>query len=213
MAEEIYRDELVRVIHGDCRKVLRTLPLAEIDCILTDPPYGIRARTDYRSSRGRRFPRIIGDDRPFEPAPWLIFPKVVLFGANHFSQWLPPSAAWFVWDRRDGVTTNCQADCELAWTNLPGTARIFRHLWSGFVKASERGQRRVHPTQKPVALMEWCIDRIKPRMILDPFMGSGTTLVAAKRKGIPAIGIEISKRYCHEAVKRLKAECQDREAV
>jgi site-specific DNA-methyltransferase (adenine-specific) len=98
------------------------------------------------------------------------------------------------------------ADCELAWTNLPKAVRIFRHMWNGMLRASERGYPRVHPTQKPVALIEWCITQIAaPQSVLDPFMGSGTTGVACANLGRQFIGIEIEAKYFDIACERIDA--------
>src|SRR5690606_34818674 len=110
-----------------------------------------------------------------------IFPRVVLFGANHFASRLPPTPTWLVWDKRRGTGSDSQADCEIAWSNLGGPARLFSHLWRGAIRDSERGVKRVHPTQKPVALMRWCLEQARPSgIVLDPFLGSGSTLVACK---------------------------------
>jgi len=201
----VYDDGAVKIFRGRHEEILRHLDLPSIDLVLTDPPYGINHRTDYSSRGGRKFPKVFGDNRPFEPAVWLMFPKVVLFGANHYANRLPPAPSWWIWDKRCGTTTNCQSDCELAWTNIGGTARVFRHVWNGFHRDSERGVKRVHPTQKPVALMRWCLERSNPTgVVLDPFMGSGSTLVAAKQLGVPAIGIETNATYCTAAAKRLR---------
>ncbi len=203
-----YQDRLTTIYHGECKKIIRQLSLAAIDCVVTDPPYGIKTATKYRSDgRGPRdFPAIRGDNKFFEPGFLLLFPKVIIFGANYFGARLPTTASWIIWDKREGPWHNYQADCEIAWTNLKGPARIFRHLWSGACRASERGEKRVHPTQKPVALMQYCIERCAPEgVVLDPYMGSGSTLLAARRLGIPAIGIDLAKPYCEAAVRRIRA--------
>ena len=135
---------------------------------------------------------------------WLTFPEVVLWGANHYASRLPDASCWLTWDKRDGVCSNDQADCEHAWTNLGGPARVIRHLWNGMLKASERGEVRVHPTQKPVAVMEWVLGFVKAHTILDPFMGSGTTGVACARLGRRFIGCEIEPRYFDIACKRIE---------
>lgn len=190
---------------GDCREILPTLP--KVDAVVTDPPYGIA----YKSPGGRGqydrgdYPVIAGDEQPFDPSPWLGFDDVILFGANHFADRLPPSPAWLVWDKRDGFTSNNNSDCELAWHNRGGSARLIRHLWNGMLKDSERDQRRVHPTQKPIAVMEWCLG-FTSGLVLDPFMGSGTTGVACARLGRPFIGIEINREFFDIACERIYQE-------
>lgn len=195
---------------ADCLDVLPTLA-ADV-AIIADPPYGVNERTD-RLSSGRSvlalnqdFAPIIGDDKPFDPAPLLRFKTVILWGANYYADKLKPGASWLIWDKRDGVSSNDNADCELAWTNLGGPARVFRHLWMGMIRASEKAERRVHPTQKPVALMLWCIEqaRLKPgTLIVDPYMGSGTTGIAASKLGFPFLGIERDEGYFKIAERRI----------
>jgi site-specific DNA-methyltransferase (adenine-specific) len=192
---------------GDCLEVLPTL--GRVDAVVTDPPYGIGYR---HAGGGGKLARstsfggvsIIGDSEPFDPAPWLGFDECILWGANHFASRLPDSPRWLTWDKRDGVCSNDQADCEHAWTNLGGPARIKRHLWNGMLKQSERGEVRLHPTQKPVDVMRWCIEQTKGATILDPFMGSGTTGVAALQLGRKFIGIELDPGYFDIACKRIE---------
>lgn len=206
-----YEDAQVRIYHGDCMEIVPQLAGESIDLLLADPPYGI----DYQPPKGQGrmctmsgFRAIEGDDKPFDPAPWLGYPKVILWGGNHYASRLPDSPSWLYWDkRRAGIKPNDNADGELAWTNLGGPLRIFRLLWMGAIKeGSEKGSRRLHPNQKPIALMKWCIARarLKPgAMILDPYTGSGAALVAAKEEGHKAIGIDTDEEYCEIAANRL----------
>lgn len=208
----IRREEIIgdcRLLLGDCLEILPTL--GKVDAVVTDPPYGIGYSHGVgggKLARSTQFDHhpIHGDDKPFDPSPWLAFPVAVLFGANHFADKLPPSPNWLVWDKRDGVCSNDQADCELAWTNLRGPARLTRHLWNGMLKASEKGEIRVHPTQKPVAVMEWALRQTSSlgATILDPFMGSGTTGVACVKLGRKFIGIEIDEGYFDIACERIR---------
>jgi len=193
---------------GDCMDVMPTL--GKVDAVVTDPPYGIGY---VHSGGGGKLAKscsfggvkIHGDDKTFDPVPFLNFDKVVLFGANHFADKLPPSSGWLIWDKRDGICSNDQADCEIAWTNLKFPARLIRHLWNGMLKDSERGISRVHPTQKPIAVMEWVIKQVGlPETILDPFMGSGTTGVACVKLGRKFIGIELDETYFDIACKRIE---------
>ena len=201
-----YEDDLVTLYHGDCREWM-----PEADVIVTDPPYGIDWNTEGKSrQRGATFdfPRVTGDTEPFDPAFLLALGlPSVLFGANHYADRLPPSPSWFVWDKRVSMGSNDQADCEMAWTNLGGPARVYRQVWNGGAGTTENrvGRHRVHPTQKPVELMRWVVLRTAGT-VLDPFMGSGSTLVAAKSLGRRAIGIEIEERYCEIAAHRCSQE-------
>jgi site-specific DNA-methyltransferase (adenine-specific)/modification methylase len=214
-----YEHAGITIYHGDCREIAPTLP--GVTLLVSDPPYGMKDRTDRTTRTGngnlnpgayrrRKWDAIAGDDAPFDPSPWLAYSKVVLFGAVHYASRLPSSRAWLVWDKREGGTPDDNADCDFAWTNLSGPARLYRQLWRGLCRRGEdNGLPLVHPHQKPVELMSWVILRCAPcadDVLLDPYMGSGSTLVAAKKAGIRAIGIEIEERYCEEAAKRLSQE-------
>ncbi len=216
-----YQDEWVTIYHGDC---LEATDLPVIDLILTDPPYGSGLAVDFanrfstpagkwwnksdRTGQARHTP-IIGDNQPFDPSFVLdLGSRVkVLWGANWYSSRLPDSGGWWIWDKRNGRRDVSNADwpmseVELAWTNVGKGARIFRHTWFGLIRDSEAGEHH-HPTQKPVLLMQWCIEKSKTDgLVLDPYMGSGTTLVAAKKLNRKCIGIEIEEKYCEIAAKR-----------
>jgi site-specific DNA-methyltransferase (adenine-specific)/modification methylase len=197
--------EGVTLYLGDCRALLSNIGF--VDACISDPPYGIA----YKSPSGRGqtvrgdYAVIAGDTEPFDPAPFLGFSQVVLFGANHYADKLPASAKWLVWDKRDGGTPNNNSDCELAWVKEGGSARLIRHLWNGMLKASERESLRVHPTQKPIAVMEWVIEQATKsgQTIFDPFMGSGTTGIAAVRLKRKFVGIEIDPTYFDIACTRI----------
>jgi 16S rRNA G966 N2-methylase RsmD len=199
---------------GDCREILPSL--GPVDLVLTDPPYGIGYKPQRSLSKCNKwqsqkpFEAVTNDNLPFEPALLLHFPTLVLWGANHYADKLPPSGGWLVWDKKRGATLSrgfVGSDVELAWSNLFNTARMFDYMWCGLCRDGEIGE-HYHPTQKPVNLMAWCISLARSaQTILDPFMGSGTSLVAAKQLGRQAIGIEIEERYCEIAVSRLQQEC------
>lgn len=210
----VERIGLATLYLADCMEVLPTL--GRVDAVITDPPYGIDFVHGGNDSSGigkgkykTKFAgqKIIGDDKPFDPASLLEMElPSIIWGGNHFASRLPDSSAWLIWDKRAASGhTNDFADCEIAWTNLGTVARVFRHHWDGMMKASERGEQRSHPTQKPVALMKWCIDQAgNPQTILDPFMGSGTTGVAAVQMGRRFIGIERESRYFEIACRRIE---------
>jgi site-specific DNA-methyltransferase (adenine-specific) len=200
---------------GDCLQIMKDIPSGSIDAVITDPPYGVRYSPKQNSSKAwgaKTFVGeciVMGDDKPFDPAPFLDYQTVILFGANHYANRLPCSSEWVVWDKRDTLASNDFADCELIWTNQEGVSRTFRHRWSGALRDSEMGVPRQHPTQKPIVLMSWLIEKYTKTgdTILDPFMGSGTTGVACVQTGRNFIGIEIDPSYFAIAQKRI-AEAQ-----
>jgi site-specific DNA-methyltransferase (adenine-specific) len=194
---------------GDCLEIMPLI--GKVDACLTDSPYGVSFS---HGGGGGRLARsttldhmpIIGDDEPFNPTPILALDvPCIMWGGNHFASRLPDSASWLSWDKRCADYSNDQADCELAWTNLGGPARMFRHVWNGMLRGKESKTPRVHPTQKPVALMEWCLGFLPDaKTILDPFMGSGTTGVACAKLGRKFIGIELDPDYFNIACKRIE---------
>lgn len=210
-----YSDGAVRIYHGDCREILPTL--ARADLMLTDPPYGINHPVNYKTrGRGKMaactdYPAIAGDNRPFDPDFLIRFGygagaamPTVLWGGNHYASRLPDSGGWLVWDKERPDDLD-QATCELAWTNCVNGVRRFRYLWNGMMRAGN--EKLVHPMQKPVALMKWCLSFVpKARTLVDPYCGSGPVLRAAKDLGLQADGIEIEERYCEIAAKRMSQE-------
>jgi site-specific DNA-methyltransferase (adenine-specific) len=201
---------------GDCLNMLPTL--AGVDAVVTDPPWGVGQDSDNTRfpslmGRNRSYRTIAGDDTRFEPSPWLRFPRVALFGANCFSDRLPPGA-WLVWcKRREDMLGQFLADAEAVWINRGFGIYLFQHEWHGALRASDRGVRREHPHQKPVAVMKWVLDRLgvpPGAVVLDPYMGSGTTGVACVQTGRRFVGIEIDPVYFAVAEKRLAAAaCED----
>lgn len=216
-----YADGLVTIWHGDCREVLPTL---EPGLILADPPYGVNERTarnkagrgspnGYALMPARDFAPIHGDDEPFDPTHLLAYPRLILWGANHYADRLPPSPSWIVWDKLDRLTSkrdvgfNDNGDAELAWSNLGGPVRLIPHRWMGLIRETEK-ERHLHPTQKPVAVMSALIRGFarEGETIIAPYMGSGPELVAAKALGRRSVGIEIDERYCEVAATRCRQE-------
>jgi site-specific DNA-methyltransferase (adenine-specific) len=201
-----YHDERagITIYHGDCREVLPALA-GSVDLVLTDPPYGIGADPSVR--RPSNYQRRAGmEPRQWDNAApdigWLVntAPTVVVWGGNYFP--LPPSRGWLVWCKPDAVPS--MANAELAWTNLDRNTRYIVQTI-----AATNAERVRHPTQKPLRVMRWSIESVglvPGSLVLDPFMGSGTTLRAAKDLGHRAIGIEIEERYCEIAARRLSQE-------
>jgi site-specific DNA-methyltransferase (adenine-specific) len=216
MSRVEHLSDSVTLYLGDCREFLPGI--RKVDAVVTDPPYGI----DYNHSGGNRFgsvgvtyaarnrgqPKIIGDDQPFDPQTWLRFPNVIMWGADHFYPRLPDSGRFLAWNKLgDMEPWDSFSDVEFAWQNLDAAARIFSMKWKG-VACDKRGENnglREHTTQKPIALMRWCIGLIPTpaTLILDPFMGSGTTGVAAVKLGRSFIGIEIDPKYFDIACRRI----------
>ena len=205
-----YEQDGIVIYNSDCRQVLPFLE--KFDLLLTDPPYGIGAdNRDRILSRGKLaiakdYGESNWDSEP--PQRWLLesaqatAATQILWGGNYYG--LPASSCWLVWDKDNGTTDF--ADCELAWTNMTRAVRKFKWRWNGMIQEQigDKKEFRVHPTQKPTALMRWCLSLVpEAKTILDPFVGSGTTLVAAKIEGRSAVGIEINEKYCEAAAKRL----------
>lgn len=201
-----YQDDLVTIYQGDCR-----VWLPEADVIVTDPPYGIAYEHWSNVAHGtNRFAhiKVFGDDAPFDPGHLLALGKpTVLFGANHYAERLPSSPGWLIWDKRVGRGPTDQSDAEVAWTNVLRTVRVKSIYWGGIIRTGrEQADGRVHVMQKPVALMSWVLGYMPDGVILDPYAGSGSTLVAAKNLGRRAIGVEIEEEYCEIAARRCAQE-------
>lgn len=203
-----YEHEGVTIYHADCREVLPNLP--KVDLVLTDPPYGVKMSEGFEGFGGfgkpiarRQYPDCWDEDRPSVEYFNLMLNAgvyVIIWGGNYFADILPRSTHWISWDKQNTMPTF--GDCELAWTNL-GRKSVSKVVvpWNGLLGKEER---REHPTQKPEALMTWCFNHVPAaRSVIDPFMGSGTTLVAAKRLNRTATGIEAEEKYCEIAAKRL----------
>jgi len=190
---------------GNC---LEVLPLIDkVDAVITDPPYGINENSKKVASRRNiAAPKDYGDfdwDKapPSDELIELIRTKgkyQAFFGGNYFT--LPPTSCWLVWDK---LNSGDFADCELAWTNWPKAVRRLQWRWNGMIR--QGNEERYHPTQKPLEVMKWVIDLCpKADTILDPFMGSGTTGVAAIQLGKKFIGIECESKYFEIACKRIE---------
>jgi DNA modification methylase len=206
---EIWQLGKHRIMCGDAYDQSNLSKLVTHDTIkamITDPPYGIGYKPDWNKWNGSPtdFSEIIGDDQEFNPAPFLHYPTVVLFGANYFSDRLP-LGGWVCWDKRLDETKDDMfgSPFELAWYRSINTTRkaiMIRVLHGGVINAdSENGnnEKRFHPTQKPIAVMEQIIDALirEDDIVFDPFSGSGSTLLACENKNRKCLAMEIVPEY------------------
>ena len=188
-----YEDDAVTIYHGDCRDIVPQL--GRFDLLLTDPPYGIGINKSNRLSVSRGFGGETWDDEKPDITSFLsVASKHIVWGGNYFP--LAPTRCFLVWDKQnDGRDF---ADCEMAWTDIDAVARIFRR------RPMNMDGGKVHPTQKPLGLMTWCIGLAGDvQTILDPFAGTGSTLTTAQSTGRKAIGVELEERYCEIIASRL----------
>ena len=205
----------IQLYCADCMDVLPHL--SGVDAVVTDPPYGIgadvlakraadqRIKAEGKSKAGRGW-KDYGEsnwdsERPSAQvleALMLTGKAQIIWGGNYFTDVLPPTMQWLVWDK--GQRDFSLADCEFAWSSQWKASRIFNYS-----RAEALQDGKVHPTQKPIALMCWCIEQLSGvKTICDPFMGSGTTIIAAVKLGRQAIGIERERKYFDIAVKRIE---------
>lgn len=208
MIKPYYQDDYVTIFHGDCRKIMPHLE--GFDLLLTDPPYGINAG-DQRRQKSRTKLALATDYGPNEwdkepVEDWVLFLArrlcrwQIIFGGNYYA--LPPSSCWLIWDKENSGDF---ADAEMAWTNLAKSVRLKRHLWNGMIRKGH--ETRYHPTQKPLEVMSWALSHAaNVKTVLDPWMGSGTTLRACKDAGISCVGIELEEKYCEVATQRMKQD-------
>lgn len=186
-----------------------TLTLPSVDAVLTDPPYGVSVvqrgmvgGANFGVAKKGRYEPIAGDDQ-VPDVRWIaaLAESAIIWGGNYFADQLPPTSGWLVWDKRaDSGIENSFADCELAWSSRTGQARVHRQLWVGMIRSGEH-EKRQHPTQKPVALMAWCLG-FSEGTVFDPYLGSGTTLIAAEKLNRSCIGAELSPAYCDVIIER-----------
>ena len=209
-----------RLLCGDSTKledVSRLMNGEKADMVFTDPPYGIDEQTDRkfasrtRQCEGNTFEKIKGDKTTETAIRFCKFwlnkeiKKYVIWGANYFCHSLPETGQWLIWDKRESdKERDMNSDCEMAWIQSgKKSARIFRHKWKGMIKASEQGQARIHPTQKPIALSEWCFNEYEAgEIIFDGFLGSGSTLIACEKTNRRCFGMELDEHYCDVIIKR-----------
>jgi len=212
--------EGIELYCGDCADMLLNLPRG---AIISDPPYG---RNFHQSGKHGRFalcdetksatlrgnPPIANDDKPFDPTPLLTFDNVLLWGADHFYPRLPDRGRFLAWNKLVYMEPwDSFSDVEFAWHSGEGAARIFSMMWKGMAcdKRGENNGVRDHPMQKPIRLMRWSIEEAArggdTSLIIDPYMGAGTTGMAAVLLGRRFIGIEIEQQWFDIACRRIAA--------
>lgn len=207
----------ITLYNADCMDILQELPDKSFDLAIVDPPYGIGVSNILRN-KGRGMICKSKDYKPFSgkdaEAPdkryfaelLRVSSNQIIWGANHFISRVPiDSSCWVVWDKENGE--NYFADCELAWTSFSSAVRIFRFRWQGMFQGNMKNkEKRIHPTQKPVALYKWVLTNYaKPGFrILDTHLGSGSICIACHDLNFEMMGIELDSDYYEAAKRRLQ---------
>lgn len=207
----------------DCMKVLKLMPNKSIDLCIVDPPYGIGASSEAFTRKGKQRGRSLAisglnykssnwDNQPpsqeYFNELFRVSKNQIIWGANHFiEQFNKNSSCWIVWDKLTG--DNSYADCELAWTSYRSAVRKFSFMWKGMFQGDMKNkEKRIHPTQKPVALYEWLLQNYakKGDKILDTHCGSASSLIACHKLGFQYVGFELDEDYYKASLKRLNDE-------
>jgi site-specific DNA-methyltransferase (adenine-specific) len=220
-----YPDDVINKVGcGDCLDVMKKFPDKSVDWIITDPPYeekigkqgftnsktpmdhgGLAKRTLYRT-HDLSWDNFTPTKEYFDEMI-RISKNQIIFGGNFFTQFLPPSRCWIVWDKKVlEKYSNDYADCELVWTSLNKPIRIVRFIWHGMIQQDmKHKEKRLHPTQKPVGMLVELITKMKitNQLIFDPFIGVGSVALASIKTGNRFIGIDISEDYCNIARQRI----------
>ena len=213
MNKPYYQDEWVTIYHGDCREILPELP--KVDLVLTDPPYGVDIAKTGRVGGNR-----LASVKQYIASDWdsdrldagairlirNVSVNQIIFGGNYIADLLPPSSCWLVWDKDNSGNF---ADCELMWTSFDKAVKKYLWQWNGMLQEAKNKEYRYHPTQKPTGLLKAILADHPAEATLDPFMGSGSTLVACKALNRKCIGIEIEEKYCEIPAKRCSQEVFD----
>lgn len=207
-----------KVYNCDCLEYMKSLPDKYFDLCIADPPYGLGECGAKNHSRGK-----LAKAKLYTPKQWdnsvlskeyyeeiiRISKKAIIWGANHFISKIPyDSSCWIVWDKCNGGSDF--ADCELAWTNFNTAVRQFTFRWSGMLQGDmKHKERRIHPTQKPVVLYAWILKNYAKQgdKIFDPFLGSGSSRIAAYKGGFDFYACELDKEYYKEQEARFRKEC------
>ena len=206
-----------RLLCGDSTKVddvERLMGGATVGLVYTDPPYGMSVvasgmvGADFGVAKKGNYSPVIGDDSTDTAicsykVLQSLSDRLILWGGNYYADALPPSSCWLIWDKRsDSGIENTFADAELAWTSMTGATRVYRQLWNGMIREGEH-EKRVHPTQKPINLALWAITKYaNDGVIVDAFLGSGTTIIACEQISRDCYGLELDPHYCDVIIQR-----------
>ena len=205
----------MQLYNDDCLNVMRLMADKSVDLVLTDPPYGINV-----AKTGTVGVDKCGEVKNYGALEWdasipgaEYFSEImrvsrhqVIFGANYFVEHLRNSPCWIVWDKDNSGNFS---DCELAWCSFSSAVRRFKYRWNGMLQQDMKNKEyRIHPTQKPVRLFEWILEKYAEPgwTIMDPFLGSGSTAIAANRLGFDFIGVEREQTYFEAALERIPRE-------
>lgn len=209
--------------NDDCMKIMAQLPDKSIDLAIVDPPYGIGYDKAVSKTGGTQYGKSAAKKTTYHTADWdnsipdeayfdelfRVSKNQIIWGGNYFTEYLPPSKGWIVWDKRCNEKFNNDfADCELAWTNM-GVARVFRYLYNGMIVENMANKEyRIHPTQKPIDLYIWLLNHYAKEgwTILDTHVGSASSLIACHKAGLKYIGCELDPVYYEKAKERLENE-------
>jgi DNA modification methylase len=200
----------------DSDAVARLMDGKKADMVFTDPPYGIKVvksemvGADFGIAKKGKYSEVIADDTTdtanefYQTCISLGFDKFIIWGGNYFTDFLPFSDGWLIWNKRAGTDIrNTFADGEMAWCSFHTPIRIYDQLWNGMIREGEK-DKRVHPTQKPIRMLSQVIyDHVKGNLIFDGFLGSGSTMVASHQLKRKCYGIELDPKYCQVIVDRM----------
>ena len=223
MTERVDIGDWCTLYHADSTEIVDTLRAHKPDAVIMDPPYGINhvvgapGGKAFAPERMMHGIAVAGDDTGVDVGPWVgLSPQTVLWGADHLRRHLPDGGRFLAWDKAAGhdFSRNPFSDVEFAWHSRGGHSDIVRCLWKGAIRERDKWEdaRRSHPMQKPIRVMEWCIEqcRLEPgALILDPYMGSGTTAIAAFKRRMRFVGCEIDRRWFDVAVARINRQTGD----
>lgn len=201
----------------DSDQVARLMNGEKADMVFTDPPYGInvvknkKVGADFGIAKKGKYSEVIADDTTdtamafYNTCISLGMDKFIIWGGNYFTDFLPFSDGWLIWNKRAGTDIrNTFADGEMAWCSFHTPIRIYDQLWNGMIREGEK-DKRVHPTQKPIRMLTEIINNhIKGNIIYDGFLGSGSTMVASHQLNRKCYGMELDPKYCQVIIDRMK---------